>query len=223
MRPAILALLLAAALAAARPAAGQPADAAQRHFERGEALYVQGRYDEAIEELTHAYELSRAPELLFNIAQAHRMAGRCREAVIGYETYLRRAPRGRRAADARALLAELGPCADAPASAAASPPIPEPTAPPPPPALATSPRTHSSVRDGSNRPRPDRRPPAWTAWLTLAAASAAGAAGAWFSLKTIDPDLSIQDARSASRAANTSYAVAGIAAAGATALFVWRF
>jgi tetratricopeptide (TPR) repeat protein len=100
---------LATALGAA-PAAGQPAGDARRHYEAGEAAYVAGRYDEAVAELTRAYELSKAPEMLFNIAQAHRLAGRCRQAVVAYETYVQRAPGGKRVGDARTFLAELGDC-----------------------------------------------------------------------------------------------------------------
>src|SRR5687767_8586172 len=99
----LIGLLVVAGTAAAQA----PSDQARAAYERGDALFLAGKYEDALIELTRAYELSKAPELLFNIAQAQRLGGHCREAVVAYETYLQRAPKGRRRADAQGFLKEL--------------------------------------------------------------------------------------------------------------------
>lgn len=60
--------------------------------ERGIELFRQGDYDGAIQAFTAAYVLSPKPLFLFNIAQAHRKAGRPKEALLAYQLFLRKAP-----------------------------------------------------------------------------------------------------------------------------------
>ena len=61
---------------------------AKRRFEEGERLYSLGEYARAIELFRRAYELSGAPALLFNIAQAHRLNGDCRQAIEIYRHFV---------------------------------------------------------------------------------------------------------------------------------------
>lgn len=98
----LLLLLLANPVgAAAVPASGQ------EQTERGILLYETGQYNEAIRSFTEAYRQLRRPKLLFNIAQAHRMAGRAAEAVVAYQRFLREDPDSPRRAEAEARIREL--------------------------------------------------------------------------------------------------------------------
>jgi tetratricopeptide (TPR) repeat protein len=60
--------------------------------ERGIRLFKEGNYDGAVQAFTAAYVLSPKPMFLFNIAQAHRKAGRPQEALLSYQLFLRKAP-----------------------------------------------------------------------------------------------------------------------------------
>jgi tetratricopeptide (TPR) repeat protein len=114
------ALWLVAALAASRGAAAQeapPADDAQRRaralHEQGMSAYDAGRYDEAATAFDQAYQLSPAPGLLFNLAQAQRGRGprACPEALAAYRSYLRAVPTAPNRAVVEARIAEMEPCA----------------------------------------------------------------------------------------------------------------
>jgi tetratricopeptide (TPR) repeat protein len=94
-------LVVAAALPAlARPAVAAPpaatpvpaVDAARDHYERGLAKYNLAEFDAAIAEFKQSYELSKAPRLLFNIAQAYRLKKDSESALYFYSTYLRAEP-----------------------------------------------------------------------------------------------------------------------------------
>jgi tetratricopeptide (TPR) repeat protein len=68
------------------------APAAARAFDEGSEHYQKGQYDQAIRKFLEGWAASRDPVFLFNIAQAHRKAGRPREALAFFEHYLREAP-----------------------------------------------------------------------------------------------------------------------------------
>jgi hypothetical protein len=73
----------------------QPTDsdpAARAAFEAGRAAYDHGRFAEALDQFQLAYELSRLPQLLFNIARAAESDGRNERAVSAYEAYLQALP-----------------------------------------------------------------------------------------------------------------------------------
>jgi hypothetical protein len=67
--------------------------AAREHFHRGTRLYDVRKYKEAAKEYEEAYEAKDDPALLFNIGQAHRLAGDYDEAIAAYLAFLRRMPR----------------------------------------------------------------------------------------------------------------------------------
>lgn len=73
--------------------AGQVEDAraAREHTSRATAAYNLGHYDEASGEFEAAYRLIQDPALLFNVAQAHRLAGHDDKALTAYKAYLRTA------------------------------------------------------------------------------------------------------------------------------------
>ena len=68
------ALAIALALALASPVRAAPEDPARAHYDRGMQRYNLGDFDGAITAFDAAYAVSKAPGLLFNLAQAHRLA-----------------------------------------------------------------------------------------------------------------------------------------------------
>ena len=115
----VLAALLAASVtAAAQPAPRpSPAPAAQSDdqkraeakalYEQGLSHYNLGEFDDAIAAFRKSYELTQAPGLLFNIAQAFRLKKDYEQATYFYSTYLRLQPDAANRADVEARLAEM--------------------------------------------------------------------------------------------------------------------
>jgi tetratricopeptide (TPR) repeat protein len=92
---------------------GDPAPAADKralarqYVEAGLAAQRAGDYDTAVTMYQKAYQLVQHPVLIFNIAQAHRLAGRGKEALTLYRRYVAEAPEGDEASTAREFIAEL--------------------------------------------------------------------------------------------------------------------
>lgn len=89
------------------PAPKSRVQEARSYVDAGLAAQRSHDYDTAILLYRKAYELVPHPVLLFDMAQAHRLAGRVEQALALYRKYLRAAPNGREAATARELIAEL--------------------------------------------------------------------------------------------------------------------
>lgn len=109
-------VLLAAVGSAAAPVrvSAQPAPApvdkkqvARQYTEAGLAAAKLGDYDTAIGFYQKAYQLVPHPTLIFNIAEANRLAGRLDAALTLYRRYLSEAPAGPLASDARDRIAEI--------------------------------------------------------------------------------------------------------------------
>jgi hypothetical protein len=89
-------------------------DAAEALFQRGVAAYDARAYPQAIESFKAAYALSKAPAILFDLAQTHRASGDCGRARETFDAFIAAA-----AADdpllprARARRQEMQLCADA--------------------------------------------------------------------------------------------------------------
>jgi hypothetical protein len=64
-------------------------DEAKAHYERGTRFYMLGKYADAATEYEQAFELKPVPELLYDAAQAHRLAGDKQRALLLYTNYLR--------------------------------------------------------------------------------------------------------------------------------------
>ncbi|MBT8492954.1 MAG: tetratricopeptide repeat protein [Deltaproteobacteria bacterium] len=105
----VIAFLLASSHASAQPAS--PTDSerarAEAQFRQGEAFYKEGLYDQAIAAFRESYRLSGLSELLVNIAQAQRLAGRKQQALDTYKTFLAENPKHRYADEVRRLVAIL--------------------------------------------------------------------------------------------------------------------
>ncbi len=81
--------VVSTAFAQTPPSDAQRAEARAR-YENGTRKFDVGKYDEAAHEFETAYEIVGAPEILFNIAQSLRLAGKYERALLFYRNYLRR-------------------------------------------------------------------------------------------------------------------------------------
>jgi hypothetical protein len=110
----------------ARP---QPEAEAEAQYAAGERRYNLGEYGGAASAFERSYELSGLPELLFDIGQAHRLAGpeHCAAARRSYSAYLRSVPNTPHEKEVRARLVELGDCG--PAGDVRATPAPLPASP----------------------------------------------------------------------------------------------
>lgn len=87
----------------------QAAPSAEDDFNAGEVAYHQGNYALAVERYEEAYRLSREPALLYNVAQAYRLAGDCEHALSSYRQFIAADPASERRRLADELIGELDP------------------------------------------------------------------------------------------------------------------
>ena len=200
-----LVLVLVAACSVARAAPPGRAAEARRHFERGNALYQQGRYDEAVAELQAGYAIDPRPDFLYAIGQAERKRGDCKAAIRYYQQYVDTGQSPQRTV---AVLVQIDRCkqelaagpvtpppkapgATAEPSRPSSPPpswsppssSPVPSEPAPPPAVATpEPPAASTPSPAAPAPRTaarDTQPvyKRWWLWTVVGVAAAGAAVG----------------------------------------------
>jgi tetratricopeptide (TPR) repeat protein len=103
-----IALILAVHVAVADPSP----DAAQL-YRGGQAAYDQARYDDALEAWQRSFDLSHAPGLLYNIAQAYRLRARpgdCTSARDHYQQFVALVPPSPQRELAEQYIRELGAC-----------------------------------------------------------------------------------------------------------------
>ena len=79
--------------------------AARAAYDEGLTQYHLGHFDAAATAFKKAYELSKKPKLLFNIAQALRLGGHHADAIYFYRTYLRLVPDADNHADVEEFIA----------------------------------------------------------------------------------------------------------------------
>jgi tetratricopeptide (TPR) repeat protein len=126
-----VAIVLAIALGALAPRArAQPVTDAAALEASGQRHYELAEYAAAIADFKEAFRISDQPELLFDIAQAYRLSGDCKQAQTFYRTYLRRVPDAANADKVKARIAEMDAC---PAPTTTTAPTTTPIEPPPPP------------------------------------------------------------------------------------------
>lgn len=99
------------------------------HYEKGEKLYGEGKYEAALAEFRKAYSRQPVAALFINIGQCFRQMGQHSLAIQSFERYLVDEPDGEQRAAVEELLADE--------RKAAAPPPPEPE--PPPPEVAPTP------------------------------------------------------------------------------------
>jgi hypothetical protein len=98
---AVAILAIAADAAAAPEVSDDDMAKAKARFERGKASYEAKDYKTAIEQYIAAYKIAPFPELVFNIGQAYRLAGKDARALEAYEMYLQQQPEGEVAYEVR--------------------------------------------------------------------------------------------------------------------------
>ena len=79
-----IATIKTSALAAPTADAGTP----EQLYAEGQAAYDRADYPTAIAKWQASYDLSNASGLLFNLAQAYRLSGDCRDALLSYEHFI---------------------------------------------------------------------------------------------------------------------------------------
>ena len=117
-------------------------------FTRGRTLYALGRFGEAAELFEKAFELKQDPAILYNAAQAHRLGGDKKKALVLYQNYLRLFGEQSNAGEVEKRIVDLKAAIEAEQAAKTNPPTgllndkaetpttpPPPTAPVPPPPL----------------------------------------------------------------------------------------
>jgi tetratricopeptide (TPR) repeat protein len=91
-----LALSLFLCLVAVAPVGAQKKDKraeARQHYENGLRKFDLGKYDDAADEFVQAYDLVGEPaNILYNIAQAYRLAEKFEKSAQFYRSFLRRVP-----------------------------------------------------------------------------------------------------------------------------------
>jgi len=87
----VVAVVVVVACAASTARADERSEA-RDHYVKGTKAFDLGAYDEAINEYSQAYRLHDDPALLYNIAQAHRLAGHSADALRFYRMFLVRSP-----------------------------------------------------------------------------------------------------------------------------------
>jgi hypothetical protein len=88
----VMAALVLARLFVTPPAwARAESEAARAERTQGTVALNLGHYDDAVEHLAKAYELTQDPVLLFQLAQAYRLGGKADKAIAAYSAFLRAA------------------------------------------------------------------------------------------------------------------------------------
>jgi len=111
----LVALLLCGATAFAE-------EDAKSLFTRGRAQYALGHFKEAADLFEKAFELKQDPAILYNAAQAHRLAGDKKQALVLYQNYLRLFGEMENAAEVERRITELKAAIEAEQKANTNPP-----------------------------------------------------------------------------------------------------
>lgn len=109
-------LLVAAVTVAAEPAR------AKKLFDEGLAYFNLGKYDKAVAAWEEGYREKPDPQFLYNIGQAHRLAGDEGKAVFFYRNYLRESPNAKNRPEVERKIATLEQQMEAERQAAVLPP-----------------------------------------------------------------------------------------------------
>jgi tetratricopeptide (TPR) repeat protein len=178
--------------------AGKDGGDARRLYDEATAAFGLGRYSEAAEKYEAAFEVRPDPALLYNAAQAYRLAGNKARALELYRNYIRLYPTRPNTPDARNHIAALTKTLDDERATSAPPAAPEPPPPAPAPVAPAAPEppapaapalvASSDARPGEARPLV-RRP--WF-WVAVGAAVIGGAAAVLLATRgTTYPDASL--------------------------------
>jgi tetratricopeptide (TPR) repeat protein len=107
-----VALAVLAAAPAARAKEGDSARPGRALFERAEASFQQGKFEEARVDYQAAYDVEPLPAFLFNIGQCYRNMGDYEHARVYFRRYTALDPHSPNRAAAERLIAEMDQLAD---------------------------------------------------------------------------------------------------------------
>lgn len=105
----MLALMLLLSTRAFASDADEATEEARRHVNDAKVAYTLGEFDRAIVSWKEAYRLKPLPAILFNLAQAYRMAGDYKESRFQYENYLRELPNAPNRLEVERRIEQLAP------------------------------------------------------------------------------------------------------------------
>jgi tetratricopeptide (TPR) repeat protein len=162
----------------------------QALFERAQARFSEGRFDEARADYQAAYNLEPLPAFLFNIAQCYRNMGDYERAQLYFHRYTVREPRGPNRPAAERLAAEMSRLAEARRNqlGAEAPPTAKPITTPPDEAASDRQTSLLAVRE-SGQPAP-ASPPIYRRgwfWAGVGGVVLLGTAAAVLALSTDQP------------------------------------
>jgi tetratricopeptide (TPR) repeat protein len=166
-----MAAVLVSCIAIGGARGDEAGDVVRQHFQAGTSAFDLGLYDKAISQFTAAYEVKRDPVLLYNIAQAYRLAGHPREASRFYRVYLERTPDAPNRAEVEGKLAELHEAIERLEATQTRLP-PDQTQPSQQPPAATNLLVQSTAPERAPRPLSQR----WWLWTTVGGVVVAGVA-----------------------------------------------
>jgi hypothetical protein len=177
----------------ATEAEGDPASL----FRGAQARYEAGDTAGALVLMRRAYELSRRPELLFNLGELERELDECQPALRDYRAYLTEVTAGARREQAEQRVRELE--AECPPVTPVAPVVRvTPTPPAPAPTPAPAPHPHVSIRPSP--PAPYFTPLRIAGWSAVGASVITGTLATYFTVKAAgdesDLEASIRSASS---------------------------
>jgi hypothetical protein len=155
-----VALVVVASAAPARAQSAGRAAEARRHLDKGNRLYLEGRYDDAIVELQAGYALEQRPDFLYALGQAERKRGDCKAAIRYYQAFVDTGQSPQRTV---AVLVQIDRCKQ---ELAAAPATPQASQSPP---AAAEPPSQSPSQSSSSPP--DAAPPIAESPAPVAAAA----------------------------------------------------
>jgi tetratricopeptide (TPR) repeat protein len=132
---------------------------AKAAYQDGKAHYEAGRYQEAMDAFTKAYNLTSEPNLLFNLAAAAERLGENDRAIAYYEVYLEEIPNAPDADEVRANIERLkaGPPPASEETSETETESPPPSTSPSPPPQDVDPESYYDLG-----PKPEEtKPPIW--------------------------------------------------------------
>jgi tetratricopeptide (TPR) repeat protein len=140
---------------------------ARNHYQRATNHFAVGEFTKAGEEYQAAYKLKPDPALLFNAAQAFRLGGDSKRALVLYRNYLSFYPNESNAEEVRVQIEKLR-------TAIESEPVPAPAAEPP--RIQSSPTSSPEAGPLAVQSKPARRPvyKQWWLWTAVGVVVAAG-------------------------------------------------
>ena len=187
-----LAVTLLAIALSGRPAPAAEPSAARQAYDEATAAFGLGHYAEAAEKYETAFSLRPDPALLYDAAQAYRLAGNRPRALELYRNYLRLYPDRQNAEEARNQVAALTKAIEEEKALPPSPPVaaapatalPPPVAPPavsPPVLLTAQAPVGAPAASVTETPSAAESPPSTSGsrtWLWIAVGAAVVVGGA---------------------------------------------